>query len=303
MQKTIQILLAIILFPFAVFAQNNRTIHVETAGTLAEQISEDEKYTIEELTVTGELNSTDFRLLRDMAGNTWQGNLTEGRLSKLDLSGTTIVEGGDNYLETHSLQVTTGFTITDEEGFALTTEANVLPQWGFVGCNSLRTIICPQTAKAIGDYAFFNGNMISVTFGEQLQTIGVDAFYHNINLTEITLPASLTTIGKEAFQYCSSLIIIYSCIAVPMPISDKTFYTYDKATLYVPVGSLSAYKATDGWKKFQQIEESEKASGIPSTTTTPAQKEIYSLTGRRLPDSSTLPRGMYIVNNTKVIVK
>ena len=303
MQRTIHILLAVLLFPLAVFAQSTRTIHIEEAGTLAEQISEDEKYAIEELTVTGELNGTDFRLLRDMAGNNWQGNLTEGCLSKLDLSDVTIVAGGENYLETHYLHVMEGFTVVDDDGFALTTEADVLPQWGFVGCNSLTTIVCPKNATAIGDYAFFNGNMLSVTLGEQLQTIGVDAFYHNIRLAEIILPTSLTTIGKEAFHYCSGLTTIYSYMPVPMPIPSNAFYTYENATLYVPVGSLSAYKATDGWKKFQQIEESEKASGIPSTTTTPAQKEIYSLTGHRLPDSSTLPHGMYIVNNTKVIVK
>ena len=303
MHSKLHIMLAALLLPLVALAQNTRTIHVETAGTLAEQISEDDRYAIEELTVTGELNGTDFRLLRDMTGNTWQGELTEGRLSKLDLSGATIVEGGENYLETNKIDIMEGYTFTNANGFIYTTEADVMPQWGFVGCNSLRTIICPQTAKAVGDYAFFNGELRSVTFGEQLQTIGQNAFYHNVNLTELTLPANLTTIGSNAFDYCYYVAAIYSYAAVPMPIPANAFDVYDEATLYVPVGSLSAYKATDGWKKFQKIEESEKASGIPSTTSTPAQKEVYSLAGRRLPDSSTLPRGIYIVNNTKVIVK
>ena len=303
MRKKIQTLLATLLLPLAVYAQSSRTIHVDMAGTLAEKISGDDKYTIQQLTVTGELNGTDFRLLRDMAGNDWQGNLTGGRLGRLDLSGATIVEGGDNYLETSEINIMEGYAVTSSKGFTFTTEVNVLPQWGFVGCNSLNTIICPQTATAIGEYAFFSGEVRSVTFGEQLQSVGKNAFYHNINIAELTLPASLTTIGDNAFNFCSALTAIYSYAAVPMPIPDNAFDVYDKATLYVPVGSLSTYKATDGWKKFQQIEESEKASGIPSTTTTPAQKEVYSLTGRRLPDSSALPRGMYIVNNTKVIVK
>ena len=303
MRKKISILLAALLLPLTVLAQNSRTIHVETGGKLAEQISIEEKYTIEQLTVTGELNGTDFRLLRDMAGNDWQGNLTDGRLKKLDLSGAIIVEGGENYLETDMINIMEGYAVSSSKGFVYATEVNVLPQWGFVGCNNLNTIICPQTATAIGDYAFFSDEICSITFGDQLQTIGQNAFYHNIDLVELTLPASLTTIGENAFKFCSGLTAIYSYAAVPMPIPDNAFDVYDKATLYVPVGSLSAYKATDGWKKFQQIEESEKASGIPSTTTTPAPKEVYSLTGRRLPDSSTLPRGMYIVNNKKLIVK
>ena len=42
----------------------NRKIHVATAGTLPDLIPNSEKYTIEILTLTGELNGTDFRLLR-----------------------------------------------------------------------------------------------------------------------------------------------------------------------------------------------------------------------------------------------
>ena len=89
---------------------------------------------------------------------------------------------------------------------------------------------------------------------------------------------------------------------MPTPIPDNAFNVYDKATLYVPVGSLSAYKATDGWKKFQNIVESEKASGVV-TPAADTRREVYSLTGRRLPDSSTLPKGVYIINDKKVIVK
>ena len=302
MNKKVQVLLASLLLPLTVLAQSNRAIHVTTAGTLAEQISEEEKYTIEQLTVTGELNGTDFRLLRDMAGNTWQGTLTEGRLATLDLSGATIVEGGENYLETNKISIEEGYTVSSSKGFTFTTEADVLPQWGFVGCNSLTTIVCPQTATAIGNCAFFSSYISSVTFSERLQTIGEDAFYHCTDLTEVKLPASLTTIGETAFKYCSALTAIYSYAAVPTPIPDNAFNIYDKATLYVPVGSLSAYKATDGWKKFQQIKESEKASGVTApSAAADARRAVYSLTGRKL--SAGLPKGVYIVNKKKVMVK
>ena len=54
-------------------AQVKRTVNVATAGTLSTLISDGEKYTIDELTLTGNLNGTDFRLLRDMAGHNYQG--------------------------------------------------------------------------------------------------------------------------------------------------------------------------------------------------------------------------------------
>lgn len=47
---------------------SKRTIHVETAGTLSTLLSANERYLIEELTLSGELNGTDIHLLRDMAG-------------------------------------------------------------------------------------------------------------------------------------------------------------------------------------------------------------------------------------------
>ena len=41
-------------------AANKREIYVEVAGTLSSMISDEEKYTIEELTLTGKLNGLDF---------------------------------------------------------------------------------------------------------------------------------------------------------------------------------------------------------------------------------------------------
>lgn len=79
---------------------NKRTIHVATAGTLQNLISDSEKYTIEELTLTGELNGTDFRLLRDMAGCNYKGERTEGKLTVLDISAVNVVAGGEKYLDT-----------------------------------------------------------------------------------------------------------------------------------------------------------------------------------------------------------
>ena len=59
------------------FAQAQTTVNVEKAGTLSEQIGDDMKYQITSLKVTGQLNGTDFVLLRDMAGI----NLTTCRLT------------------------------------------------------------------------------------------------------------------------------------------------------------------------------------------------------------------------------
>ena len=197
-----------------------RTIHVATAGTLPNLISESEKYNIEELTLTGELNGTDFRLLRDMAGNNYKGEKTAGKLTVLDLSGAKIVAGGDKYLDTNS------------GTFSYTVDKNdILPQHVFRGCKFI-SITIPSSVTNIGNSAFFNcialtsiiipnsvtsiasrafqycSGLTSITIPNSVTSIGDSVFYHCSGLTSITIPNSVTSIGESAFEDCSGLTYI-----------------------------------------------------------------------------------------------
>lgn len=69
------------------------TIKLEKAGTLPDRIASSRKYKITNLKIIGEINGTDLRMIREMAGS----NSTDGMLSVLDLSKAKIVEGGDWY--------------------------------------------------------------------------------------------------------------------------------------------------------------------------------------------------------------
>ena len=73
------------------------TIHLEKAGTLPDRIGSSKKYKITNLKIIGEINGTDLRMIREMAGSISYGNSTDGKLSVLDLSEAKIVEGGDSY--------------------------------------------------------------------------------------------------------------------------------------------------------------------------------------------------------------
>ena len=77
------------------------TIKLDSAGTLPKRIGSTKKYLITNLKIIGEINGTDLRMIRDMAGRRDlqynKGNTTSGKLSKLDLSEAKIVKGGDYY--------------------------------------------------------------------------------------------------------------------------------------------------------------------------------------------------------------
>ena len=73
------------------------TVKLDKAGTLPNMITSSEMYKITNLKIIGEINGTDFRMIREMAGREYRGDVTEGNLSVLDLSEAKIVEGGDYY--------------------------------------------------------------------------------------------------------------------------------------------------------------------------------------------------------------
>ena len=66
-----------------------KTINNGKAGKLSILLSDLEKRNIEGLTIIGEMNGSDFKIIRDMA--------TNNKLSFIDLSEINIVNGGDYY--------------------------------------------------------------------------------------------------------------------------------------------------------------------------------------------------------------
>ena len=133
-----------------------------SAGTLSTIISEEEKYKITSLTISGPLNGDDIAFLREMAGYK-----SEGKLEDLNLADANIVEGGDNYFLDYS-----------------TTE-NVIGNSAFYSCPSLKNIIIPNSVTLIGAHAFSNSNLISITIPSNVNQIEAGAFQNCLDLTDI----------------------------------------------------------------------------------------------------------------------
>lgn len=256
--------------------QNKRTIHVATAGTLPSLISEDEKNLVEELTLTGKLNGTDFKKIRKMA------NTSEGKLTTLDLSNVSIVGGGKPYIAdddpkyefnyhdnlswyefyTQDNHITPYlFTDLKLETIVLPNSVTSIDQCAFWRCNSLVSIVIPDNVTSIGNEAFsVCRSLTSVTIGNSVTSIGESAFLSCTGLTSVTIPNSVTSIGERAFYNCTGLTSIVSEIENPFEISKYVFFSgntnvYSTATLIVPVGLKPAYQSTTGWNNFIKIVE------------------------------------------------
>lgn len=177
---------------------SKRTIHVATAGTLPNLIPEYEKYIVEKLTLTGELNGTDLRLLRDMAGNNYLGQKTSGKLAVLDLWNAKVVAGGEKYLDTNLID---GSSIRINGSFHYdVSQDDEMPMYVFCGCN-LKTVIIPNSVKSVGNSAFYGcGGLTSATIGNSVTNIESSVFAGCSSLESVTIGAGVQSIGSNIFN-------------------------------------------------------------------------------------------------------
>ena len=128
------------------------------------------------------------------------------------------------------------------------------PNTLIAGC---KTTIIPNSVAEIGDNAFYNSALESITIPTGTTKIGRSAFNNSILLSSITLSATLIEISDWAFADCLSLNTIICYAIEPPTISSNTFFgsnpIYNNPTIYVPAESVEAYKNADQWKDFGQI--------------------------------------------------
>ena len=128
----------------------------------------------------------------------------------------------------------------------------------FYGCSSLEQVSLPNTVRAIQSNAFDRCTSLSkITLGNQLETIGWEAFQFS-KIKKITLPATLRKCGQYLLAYCDQLTSI-TVLAVTPPRFEYDWGTmvpkvkFETVTLYVPAGSVDAYRSAAEWKNFNNI--------------------------------------------------
>ena len=116
-------------------------VTIATAGTMR-SILGDDYLNITSLKVVGPINGDDIFYLRKMLGDSELNQIDRGKLTTLDLSEASIVEGGDWYYEySSSIQYC---TTNDEIG-----------DYMFHKCANLRNIVLPKNITSIGTKAFY----------------------------------------------------------------------------------------------------------------------------------------------------
>ena len=180
---------------------------------------------------------------------------------------------------------------SDLISITIPTSVTSIGERAFSGCSGLTSVTIPSSVTSIGNEAFTycsgltsmivelgntkydsrgNCNAIIETASNSLisgckntvipssvTSIGKRAFSGCSDLISITIPTSVTSIGERAFSGCSGLTSVTVENPIPVSINSDTFSNRTKATLYVPIGSKSAYESAEYWKEFKEIIEIE----------------------------------------------
>lgn len=195
----------ILLFLLAALYAHGESIHVKEAGSLSTLIG-DRKNTITELQLSGSLNGTDIKFIREMVA-----------LASVNMRDSKIVSGGEPYDGTY-------YTQDDVIGGSMfsymkTWVSVVLPAGvksmgmaAFAECENLESIALPETVTAIGDECFKNNNKLhNVTIPSGCTVIGASLFYDCSSLKTINIPDGIIHIPRSCFSGCSQLSNIDGC--------------------------------------------------------------------------------------------
>ena len=175
---------------------------------------------------------------------------------------------------------------------------------------SLRTVKISDAETTIYDNEFYGcTNLQNVSIGDNVKSIGKWAFSGCSSLKNFTFGSGLQSIGQEAFSDCINITQISSEAVVPPTCGINALDDINKwnCKLFVPKASIDAYKQAPQWKEFFFID---GTTGITNTVyNNSGLADVYTIDGtKRLSKASTdeinaLPKGVYIVNGKKIIIK
>ena len=189
------------------------------------------------------------------------------------------------------------------------TKVNDIGDDAFSRCSNLTSVDIKKT-NDIGNWTFSDCTNLTSVDINPTKNIGNNAFSGCTNLQKVYLGNSVKAIGEVAFNYCTSITQISTEAVVPPTCESGVFTDINKSKckLIVPKNSLDAYKQADQWKDFLLIEGS--TTGITNTVyNNSGLADVYTIDGtKRLSKASTdeinaLPKGVYIVNGKKIIIK
>lgn len=127
-------------------------------------------------------------------------------------------------------------------------------------CYDYYCVTFSQDITSVADRAFFKDeNLKSIYLPNSIKKINYGAFFGCKSLTNVYLGSNIESIGSFVFANSSVLKNVYCRATTPPSIDAYAFlhdpnggteYVYIQAMIYVPAGSVTAYRNAKGWCDF-----------------------------------------------------
>ena len=176
---------------------------------------------------------------------------------------------------------------------------------------SLTTVTITDEETEIPVNEFYGcTNLKNVTIGNNVTTIGDWAFSGCSSLDKFEFGFSVDSIGKEAFSDCTAMTKLVSHAITPPICGANALDDINKwaCTLSVPQGYTATYQQADQWKDFFFINDDVDITGIENIIATDTDDvTVYTLNGikqtMKKNELKSLPKGIYIINGKKILIK
>lgn len=124
----------------------------------------------------------------------------------------------------------------------------------FFGCENLNSLLLPDNLKEIHTGAFNSCSQIQrVMVPLGVDSLPEDVFVRCLTLKTLILPSNLKYFSYTNLHKCSNIDSLWINAVIPPTVPAPYDFTYIDtiySTLYVPKGSLAAYKNHNFWKHF-----------------------------------------------------
>ena len=160
-------------------------------------------------------------------------------ISNIDLNGVTLI---GNY----AFSYISGFTSITIPPSVTTFGSNA-----FTSVSGLNSVTIDYDSNAaLGSSQFTGSSITSLTIGSHPTKIGGSMFQNCTKLTTLVIPSNISSINGYAFDGCSGLTSITVESTTPPTLGYEAFNNTNNCPIYVPSGSVDAYKAASKWSSY-----------------------------------------------------